>query len=127
MTTVKLPVEVPIASRKQALIAVLAILAIACHLLLRFVFRAEGAAFGLKVVDYPLILALALGGVPLVLQLLFKMLRREFGSDLLAGISIITSVLLGEYLAGALVVLMLSGEERWRRTRSAVLPRCWRR
>ena len=35
----------------------------------------------------------------------------EFGSDLLAGISIVTSVLLGEYLAGALVVLMLSGGE----------------
>ena len=31
--------------------------------------------------------------------------RREFGSDLLAGISIITSVLLGEYLAGFLVGL----------------------
>jgi cation transport ATPase len=38
-------------------------------------------------------------------------LRREFGSDLLAGISIVTSVLLGEYLAGSLVVLMLSGGE----------------
>ncbi|HEY2585477.1 MAG TPA: hypothetical protein VGI81_06930 [Tepidisphaeraceae bacterium] len=37
--------------------------------------------------------------------------RRQFGSDLLAGISIVTSVLLGEYLAGALVVLMLSGGE----------------
>ena len=32
-------------------------------------------------------------------------------SDLLAGISIVTAVLLGEYLAGALVVLMLSGGE----------------
>src|SRR5581483_3296058 len=32
-----------------------------------------------------------------------------FGSDLLAGISIVTSVLLGQYLAGTLVVLMLSG------------------
>ncbi len=39
------------------------------------------------------------------------MFRREFGSDLLAGISIVTSVILGEYLAGTLVVLMLSGGE----------------
>ena len=37
--------------------------------------------------------------------------RGEFGSDLLAGISIVTSVLLEEYLAGTLVVLMLSGGE----------------
>lgn len=38
-------------------------------------------------------------------------MKREFGSDLLGGISIITSVLLGEYLAGAIIVLMLSGGE----------------
>jgi cation transport ATPase len=59
----------------------------------------------------PLLAALALGGVPLVLQLLRKLFRGEFGSDLLAGISILTSVVLGEYLAGTLVVLMLSGGE----------------
>ena len=51
--------------------------------------------------------ALALGGAPLVAQLLLNILRKEFGSDLLAGISIVTSVILGEYLAGTLVVLML--------------------
>src|SRR5262245_63518191 len=49
--------------------------------------------------------------MPIVLELLVKLLHREFGSDLLAGISIVTSVLLGEYLAGTLVVLMLSGGE----------------
>ena len=38
-------------------------------------------------------------------------MNREFGSDLLGGISIITSVLLGEYLAGSIIVLMLSGGE----------------
>jgi heavy metal translocating P-type ATPase len=43
--------------------------------------------------------------------LLLKLCRREFGSDLLAGISIVTSAVLGEYLAGTLVVLMLSGGE----------------
>ncbi|MFM8573159.1 MAG: heavy metal translocating P-type ATPase, partial [Pirellula sp.] len=35
----------------------------------------------------------------------------EFGADLLGGISIIVSILLGEYLAGAIIVLMLSGGE----------------
>ncbi|MEZ6317696.1 MAG: hypothetical protein R3B49_02930 [Phycisphaerales bacterium] len=37
--------------------------------------------------------------------------RCGFGSDLLAGLSIVTSVFLHEYLAGVLVVLMLSGGE----------------
>lgn len=51
------------------------------------------------------------GGVPLVVALALKLIRRQFGSDLLAGISIVAAVLLDEYLAGALVVLMLSGGE----------------
>jgi heavy metal translocating P-type ATPase len=54
---------------------------------------------------------LLLGGAPLVLTLSRKLLAREFGSDLLAGISIVTSVLLGEFLVGCVVVLMLSGGE----------------
>jgi heavy metal translocating P-type ATPase len=99
------------ASRKQALIAILALAAIAGHLLLRFVFRMEATVFGLAAIDVPLIIALVLGGVPLLLELLLKLVRREFGSDMLAGLAIITSVLLGEYLAGTLVVLMLSGGE----------------
>jgi heavy metal translocating P-type ATPase len=59
----------------------------------------------------PLLVALVGGGIPLVLGLLVKLLRGEFGSDLLAGTSIVTSVVLEEYLAGTLVVLMLSGGE----------------
>jgi len=51
------------------------------------------------------------GGAPLILVLFMRLLKGRFGSDLLAGISIITSLILGEYLAGALVVLMLSGGE----------------
>jgi VIT1/CCC1 family predicted Fe2+/Mn2+ transporter len=42
------------------------------------------------------------------LSLALNLVRRQFGSDLLAGISIVAAVLLEEYLAGAFVVLMLS-------------------
>jgi len=59
----------------------------------------------------PLLATLILGGLPLLYELLRKLMKREFGSDLLGGISIITSVLLGEYLAGSIIVLMLSGGE----------------
>ena len=59
----------------------------------------------------PLLATLVFGGIPLVYELTKNLLRRQFGSDLLAGISIVTSVLLDEYLAGAIVVLMLSGGE----------------
>ena len=61
--------------------------------------------------ELPLVIMLVIGGVPLVGDLALKLARGTYGSDLLAGLSIITSVLLGEYLAGVLVVLMLSGGE----------------
>lgn len=93
---------------RETLIALLAVAMIAVHLLLKFMGPEAGPHW---LPQFPLWLALALGGVPLVWELFQKLLRREFGSDLLAGISIVTSVLLGEYLAGTLVVLMLSGGE----------------
>ena len=61
--------------------------------------------------NVPLQAVLVIGGVPLVLRLLWKGAQGEFGSDHLAGISIVASAMLGEYLAGAIVVLMLAGGE----------------
>jgi cation transport ATPase len=88
----------------DALIALVAPVGILVHLALRFL-------SGLTRVptSVPLMAVLFVGGVPLVFNLLRRGLRGEFGSDHLAGVSIIASVLLDEYLAGAIVVLMLSG------------------
>ena len=96
-------------SSVEARIATGALAAIALHLALRFGWPAAPRTGRLALADLPLLAALAGGGLPLVWGLARQALRREFGSDLLAGISIVTSVLLGEYLAGTLVVLMLSG------------------
>ncbi|MBC8134644.1 MAG: cadmium-translocating P-type ATPase [Fibrella sp.] len=96
-------------SRWQGKIAALALLGIAVHLLLRFGLRVTGNTGGVATPDIALLVVLIVGGVPLLYVLVTKMLRREFGADLLAGISIVTATLLHEYLAGALVVLMLSG------------------
>ena len=87
-------------------IAILSLFGIATHLLFRFVIP------GLHLYTlYPLYVTLALGGGPLVVGLLVRLARLQFGSDLLAGLSICTSIFLEEYLAGSLVVLMLSGGE----------------
>lgn len=91
---------------KEIAIAILAIASIATYLILRYGTDAEP-----RTADWALWVALGLGGAPLVIDLVVKAWHREFGSDLLAGISIVTSVLLDEYLAGVLVVLMLSGGE----------------
>ena len=92
--------------RKSTLIATLALTAIITHLVLHFGLEAKTSTRNL-----PLLITLALGGMPMLYDLLRKLLKREFGSDLLGGVSIITSVLLGEYLAGSIIVLMLAGGE----------------
>ena len=92
--------------RRTTVIAALSIAAILLHLVLRFGFHTTPSTYRI-----PLLVTLVLGGLPLLGDLLRKLLKREFGSDLLGGISIITSILLGEYLAGSIIVLMLSGGE----------------
>ena len=79
---------------------------IAAHLALRYLACADAAVAAL-----PLQAVLLAGGVPLVWRLGRSALRLEFGADHLAGISIVACALLAQYLAGALVVLMLAGGE----------------
>ncbi len=93
---------------REVLIASIAILGIGLHLTLRFGIGNTGTVLGVFAYDVPLLLALV-SGIPLLVGLIANVLRFEFSSDLLAGISIVTSIVLGEYLAGTLVVLMLSG------------------
>ena len=93
---------------KEVIIAAIALVAIGIHLILRFGVETTGTVFGFPPQAIPLLVALTCG-TPLVFGLVIHLSRLEFSSDLLAGISIVTSVILGEYLAGTLVVLMLSG------------------
>ncbi len=90
---------------KTTVIAVLSLVGILLHLVLRF-----GVHAASETARLPLFATLVVG-LPLVYDLLRKLLKREFGSDLLGGISIVTSIVLGEYLAGSIIVLMLSGGE----------------
>jgi len=92
--------------RKTPIIAIFAAAAILAYLVLRFLIRTN-----IPTARAPLLAVLILGGLPLLYDLLRKLLRREFGSDLLGGISVVTSVWLGEYLAGSIIVLMLAGGE----------------
>jgi len=89
---------------KESYIAGLTLLAIAGHLILRY-----AAASPPRIALLPLFGALIIGGIPLVSELAKKLFKMEFGSDLLAGVSILTAVLLAQYLVATIVVLMLSG------------------
>src|SRR3982751_2815188 len=105
---------------RESLIAVLALTGIVIHLIARYAVHADPIVWLV-----PLYITLAIGGLPLLYDLTRKMAAHEFGADLLAGISIVVSVLLGEFLVGAIVILMLSGrtalEEYATQRASAVL------
>jgi len=89
---------------KEMLIASLALVAIILHLMLNYALNVPSLQ-----ADLPLFAALIIGGIPMVWELAHEFWSRKFGSDLLAGISIITAILMKEYLVATIVVLMLSG------------------
>jgi heavy metal translocating P-type ATPase len=107
-------------------IAIFTALGIAAYLVTRYLLHLP-----FQQCRWILIAVLLACGAPLVIDLARKAFAGNFGSDLLAGISIVTSVFLGEYLAGSIVVLMLSGgtalEEYATRRASSVLSALARR
>lgn len=102
-SSVPIPGATLISISKEMYIALLAMLGIAAHLVLRYLANVPAT-----VQLAPLLLAL-IGAIPILMVLGKKLWAREFGSDLLAGISIVASILLGQYLVAAIIVLMLSG------------------
>ncbi len=85
-------------------IAFLSSAGILIHLILRYLVQIP-----VELAAIPLYVAVALGGAPLLWNLGRSLVSLEFGSDLLAGVSIIAAILTNEYLVGAIIVLMLSG------------------
>ena len=59
--------------------------------------------------QWPLLFVIFLGAGPLIWQIAIKLYHRNIGADVLAAISIVAALILGEYLACVLVMLMLAG------------------
>ena len=64
-----------------------------------------------EVSQWSLIIIILLGGVPLLWETIRQLLRGEIGVDVIAILAIGGSLILGQYLAGAIIVLMLAGGE----------------
>lgn len=58
--------------------------------------------------DLPLWIAIIIGGIPAFFHILLKLLKGDLGADSLAAIAIITAVILHQYLAAVIIILMLS-------------------
>ncbi|WP_348268735.1 heavy metal translocating P-type ATPase [Edaphobacter paludis] len=79
-------------------------LAIILYLLLHYTFHVKN-----RISTLPLWFAIIVGGLPLLYALSREALKRQFGSDFLAGLSIIAATMLGEHLVATIIVLMFSG------------------
>src|ERR1700733_6676430 len=83
---------------------VISLTSILLYMSLRYLFHSTGS-----ILTLPLWIAIVTGGLPLLYDLSRQALKREFGSALLAGLSIVTATLMGELLVGTIIVLMLTG------------------
>lgn len=84
----------------QSYIALFSLIAITIYLCMWF--------FNFSFALMPLYLLLIFGGIPLFLQITYKLYHGNLGADLLAAIALIASILLNEYLAASLIILMLA-------------------
>lgn len=94
------------ASSRDGVLAIATLVAIALHLILKFGFGLDSWA-----ADWPLVAIVVVGGVPLTIDVVKGAIKARGGADMLAAISIITAVIMGEWLVAAIIVLMLSGGE----------------
>lgn len=58
--------------------------------------------------NIPLLIAILLGGIPSLLQIIVKLMKGDLGADSLAAIAIITAVMLHQYLAAVIIILMVA-------------------
>jgi len=76
------------------------------------VFAALGLAGGLVTrSDAVFLVTVVVGGAPLVFKTLLGLIRGRFAADVVAMLAIVTAAALGQYFAGAVIVLMQSGGE----------------
>lgn len=84
----------------QLLIVGVSLIAIVLSMLSRF--------FLISSPELPLVIAIVFCGIPALLQILMKLLKGDLGADSLAAIAIVTAVILHQYLAAIIIILMIA-------------------
>lgn len=92
--------SVPYKLRWQLIVVLLSLIAI----IVSFLFQISSIAYP----RLPLLIAIILGGTPSLCYILLKLVKGDLGADALAAIALITAVILNEYLAAVLIILMLA-------------------
>lgn len=94
---------------KNWLIPIFSLLAITLHFLIGVIELPD--IYRINAADLPLILLILTCGILLIFKISFKLLKGDFGADLLAMLALISGAILSQYLAASLIILMLSGGE----------------
>lgn len=90
--------------KRNLFIVGLSLLALGLYVVLRYALHSSP-----KIQELSLVITLLFCGVPLIIDIVIDISHGEFGADILAALSIIVAALLHQYLAGTIVVMMLSG------------------
>ncbi len=85
----------------QLALFALGIVALMTHLIFRWIDTVYA--------NWPLLAMIFIGAIPILWQIGRKIYHRDFGADILAAISIVAAVILEEYLASVLVIMMMAG------------------
>lgn len=86
--------------RWQFIVVVISLLAIGLSLLLKIT--------AVPLSDLPLLIAIIIGGIPSLFYILWKLIKGDLGADLLAAIALVTAVILQQYFAAVLIILMIA-------------------
>lgn len=92
--------SVPTKLRWQLIIVGISFIAIAISILFRLT--------SISTPELPLLIAIIFGGIPSFFYILLKLLKGDLGADTLAAIALITAVILQQYMAAVLIILMLA-------------------
>lgn len=88
-------------------LTVASLVTIIVHLIIKFsLSNVEPEIFSIQ--NIPLLLAIVIGGIPLLLEIILKALKGNLGSDLLAAIALVVAIYLEQFLAANLIILMLA-------------------
>lgn len=93
-------------SRGHVTLVFLSILMIVVHLFLKIM--SYPPLGNTRIENIPLLFIIIGGGAPLVVLILLKVIKRNFGADILAALALISATLLDQYLAATLIILMLA-------------------
>lgn len=83
----------------QLVLVVSSFVAIALH----FIFKDN------ELRDVPLQIIIVVGAVPLLWEIIKKLIKFDLGADILAALALVTAAIVGEYLAAVLIIIMLAG------------------